>query len=289
MTVPPPESGAPPPWNRPSAGGAWSADEPPAGLPPQAYPTQTYPAQTYPAQTYPAQTYPPTPGYDPQGYPAQGYPPPYPDPGYPGQPAVQRGTNGFAIAALIFGIIGGAVLGFIFGFIALNQIKKNGQGGRGMAIAGLVLSGLWTLFVVAVVIIAITTSPSRDDSGTITSSGSVSATALRPGDCVNNLNTTTATVLSLPAVPCSQAHEGEVFAVFDLADGPYPGENAITNQATSGCQARIDAYSPTAGTDGTYTLVWIYPRQQDWAKGSREITCVAAALSGTTTGSIKGR
>jgi Domain of unknown function (DUF4190)/Septum formation len=267
MTVPPPqEPGYPPPWNRPSAGTAWSTDEPPAGLPPQGYPPQGYAA----------------------GYPQQGYPPPYPAPGYPGQLPAKPGTNGFAITALIFGIIGGVLFGFIFGFVALSQIKKSGQGGRGLAIAGLVLSGFWTLLLVVLIIVGVTSSPNRDDSGQITSGGSVSATALQAGDCVNNLKDTTS-LLSLPAVPCSQPHEGEVFAVFDLPAGPYPGADAVNKQASTQCSDRITAYSPTAGTDGTYDLFLVYPRQQDWARGDREIACVAAATAGTTTGSIKGR
>jgi Domain of unknown function (DUF4190) len=47
----------------------------------------------------------------------------------------------------------GALLGVIFGFIALAQIKRTGQRGRGMAIAGIVIGAvlivlgitLWTL------------------------------------------------------------------------------------------------------------------------------------------------
>ena len=262
---PPPEPGYPPPWNRPS-GTAWS-DEPPAGL---------QPAPAYPVPGHP-------------GYPgAPGYPPPYPAPGYPGLPPTRPGTNGFAIAALIFGIIGGALLGVIFGFVALSQIKRSGQGGRGMAIAGLVLSGVWVLAITGLVVVAVASSPDRNDSGQITSGGSVSATALQTGDCVNDLKDTTS-LLSLPAVPCTQAHEGEVFAVFDLPAGPYPGADAVDRQATSQCSDRITAYSPTAGTDGTYNLFLVYPREQDWAGGDREIACVAVSGVGTTTGSIKGR
>lgn len=54
-------------------------------------------------------------------------------------------TNGFAIAALVLGILWvfwvGSVLAIIFGHIATNQIDQSGgaQGGRGMAVAGFVL------------------------------------------------------------------------------------------------------------------------------------------------------
>ena len=52
-------------------------------------------------------------------------------------------TNGLAIASMVLGILWlywvGSVLAIIFGAIALKQIQRRGQSGRGMAIAGLVL------------------------------------------------------------------------------------------------------------------------------------------------------
>jgi Domain of unknown function (DUF4190) len=67
---------------------------------------------------------------------------------------LQRPTNGFAVASLVLGILGCFfflwALSAIFGFIALSQTKDGSQGGRGMAIAGLVLSGIWFLCTVAI-------------------------------------------------------------------------------------------------------------------------------------------
>src|SRR5215831_2024091 len=63
------------------------------------------------------------------------------DPGYIAPPPPRRPTNGFAIASLIFGILGGVVLSVIFGLVALSQIRRRQQSGRGLAIAGLALSG----------------------------------------------------------------------------------------------------------------------------------------------------
>jgi hypothetical protein len=71
-----------------------------------------------------------------------------------------NGTNGLAIASLVLGIIWiywiGSILAVIFGHVALNQLGKpdNQQGGRGMAIAGLVL-GYIGLAIVALVIVGI--------------------------------------------------------------------------------------------------------------------------------------
>lgn len=51
-------------------------------------------------------------------------------------------TNTLAILALIFGLLG-SLLGVIFGHIALNQIRRTGEAGEGLAKAGLVFGYLW--------------------------------------------------------------------------------------------------------------------------------------------------
>ena len=71
--------------------------------------------------------------------------PPLPGGGY--VPPAPPQTNGLAVASLVLGIISlacsqclTAIPGIIFGHIALGQIRRSGgtQGGRGLAIGGLV-------------------------------------------------------------------------------------------------------------------------------------------------------
>jgi Domain of unknown function (DUF4190) len=68
-----------------------------------------------------------------------------------------RPTNGLAITSLVLGILWiwwiGSVLAVIFGHIALSQIRRRGEGGHGLAIAGLVLGyiGVGVLLLVIVV------------------------------------------------------------------------------------------------------------------------------------------
>ena len=74
-----------------------------------------------------------------------------------------------AIASLVSSLVGllcgiGPLLGLVFGIIALNQIKQTGQGGRGMAIAGIVISSvLIALFIVVMIIAALLPSSDRTD------------------------------------------------------------------------------------------------------------------------------
>jgi hypothetical protein len=113
-----------------------TAPPPPPPLPP---PPPPPPPQGYwsggPGHSQPA---PPPPSYPP------GYHTPYP--GYPGQPGYRvatTGTNGFAIASLVLGILWfwgvTSILALVFGYIALRQVRERHENGRGMALAGVIL------------------------------------------------------------------------------------------------------------------------------------------------------
>jgi Domain of unknown function (DUF4190) len=64
---------------------------------------------------------------------------------HPFPPPIYVRTNGFAVAALVLGIVWfwwiGSILAVIFGAVALHQIDRSRgtQGGKGLAVAGLVL------------------------------------------------------------------------------------------------------------------------------------------------------
>lgn len=53
------------------------------------------------------------------------------------------------------GLIGGVLLSVIFGCIALVKIRKAGQRGKGLAVAGLVLSAVWVLIIALAVTIGL--------------------------------------------------------------------------------------------------------------------------------------
>ncbi|WP_223846870.1 DUF4190 domain-containing protein [Bifidobacterium rousetti] len=97
----------------------------------------------------------PQPGYDytQSGYGQPGYGQPgYSQPGY-GYPAPQNpGWNVMAVVgfALSFFV---AIAGLILSIIGLRQIKRTGEKGRGLAIAGIVISVVQMLFVIVIIVI----------------------------------------------------------------------------------------------------------------------------------------
>src|SRR4051794_10051253 len=67
----------------------------------------------------------------------------------PYQPPQPPRTNGWAIASLIFGLVGcleiTGILAIIFGIMGINKSKQPGVGGRGLSIAGIVIAILMML------------------------------------------------------------------------------------------------------------------------------------------------
>jgi hypothetical protein len=194
--------------------------------------------------------------------------------GDPDQVTGPPGTNAFAVASLLFGIIGAVPLGAVFGVIALRQLGRRPQRGRRLAITGLALSGLWLLGIVGVVaMVALAGDRDTGVDAAGSGDGAVSSFALRPGDCLNGL-TESDKVTSIPAVPCADPHEGEVFALFELG-GTWQGDAAVTKQAESGCLRRLAEYAPAAVDDNALEIFFLHPNERSWAQGDRAVTCVA--------------
>ncbi len=144
-----------------------SAENPQYPQYPQSQPPQTQGASGAPAP------YPSAPGAIPGAQPAYpGYPGYSAYPGYPAAPyyagPMPRKTNGMAIASLSCSIasfvvipIIGAILGVIFGHIALGQLRRTdgAEEGRGLAIAGLAVGYvnliLWLLGALIFIIFAL--------------------------------------------------------------------------------------------------------------------------------------
>lgn len=76
------------------------------------------------------------------------------DPLAPSKPA----WNGFAIASLPLGFIapfcGAGTFSVVFGIIALVQIKRTRERGKGLAIGGLVATGAWLAAIAVALIVA---------------------------------------------------------------------------------------------------------------------------------------
>lgn len=195
----------------------------------------------------------------------------------PAGPPPVKGTNGFAVAGLVLGILGGALLSTVFSLVALSQIKKNGGQGRGMAIAGLVLSGLWVVGVVTVVAIGLSSTADRGGSGEVVGAGSVSVKDLRVGDCVEEW-AEKASVLTVRLTPCAQPHDAQVVAEDDLVtrDEAYPGDDEVSRMAEDLCSGKVDALDDSRLPE-TGSIAYFRPLEASWQDGDRKVSCLVVA------------
>jgi len=84
------------------------------------------------------------------------------------RPGSSRRTNTMAITALVLGLaqfIGwiifllpgllAAILAIVLGFVSMNQMRRSGEAGRGMAITGVILGFLGILIVAILVAVGV--------------------------------------------------------------------------------------------------------------------------------------
>jgi hypothetical protein len=203
------------------------------------------------------------------------------------QPA--PGTNGFAIASFILGLIGGALLSVIFGIVALNKIRQRPQRGKGLAIAGLCLSAAWVVSIVLVIAVnAVAASQRSAATGQIVKNGYLSVFDLRVGDCFQNPsgNQPSLGITQVTAVSCASPHNAQVTAQLPVTGSAYPGMVAFRSQGESGCKASLTAVVDQSKLTDTMNLIWIYPQAQAWTDGHRTISCLIVDSSADLTTSL---
>lgn len=130
--------------------------------------------------------------------------------------------------------------------------------------------------------------PDRDEEGSISEEGDLSAFSMEVGDCFDDPDSltmgTNSTVFELPAVPCNQPHDNEVFALIDLEgdDDDYPGQDAVLTEGQERCEAAFEDYVGVSFDESALSMdPYLFPTEQTWSAGDREIVCAlyAADLS----------
>ncbi|MEP6482454.1 MAG: septum formation family protein [Rhodoglobus sp.] len=149
-----------------------------------------------------------------------------------------------------------------------------------IAAAGLLLSGCSLLN-------QVTNTTQRDASGTPTAANdNADVFSIKVGDCLNDA-TATGTVTTAPIVPCSTPHDSEAFKSIKMAEGSFPGEDAVKTQADQGCGEAFSAFVGIAFDDSNLDISYYFPTKDSWKNGDREILCTVYDDGKKTTGSLK--
>jgi len=109
--------------------------------------------------------------------------------------------------------------------------------------------------------------------------GTITAGALKVGDCISDANSGTGDVTTFDGVKCDERHDGEVYTLITLPggdDAKIPSEAFIQGKGQRGCRARLRRQATSKQfRDKQLGFKFVYPTPESWAEGDREITCVA--------------
>ncbi|MET9432561.1 DUF4190 domain-containing protein [Streptomyces sp. NPDC006551] len=250
--------------------------QPPQDSPP---PQQGWPA---PGPHTPGPYGPPAP-YGPYGTPYGPGPGPY------GTPS--PGTNGLAVGSLVSGILCCLPpLGLVLGLIALPQIKKRRQTGKGLAVAGIVLSSISSLLMVVGLVTGGFGQMWTDfKAGMEDAARSQSALSLRTGQCYDVDGELESDTSEIGVVDCAGEHEGEVTGTFPVTGFTgWPGEKPLDRLAGQRCEEIGYAYAWDSWA--IPEDIWTYyhlPTRESWRAGDRTVTCSFVSEGAPVKGSLR--
>jgi len=164
-----------------------------------------------------------------------------------GHPPVnnQNRSNGFAVAALVLGILPTGVIGIIFGILGLVRAGKVGGKGRAMSWIGIVLSVLWIVGASAIVVVAASTvaksanpgcvsavAVSGDGSNFTNASGDQAAFETELKKTIDGLNAAAAQSTNAEATTAIKALAADYQDLLDSVKGGEIPSPALTGRLT---------------------------------------------------------
>lgn len=260
----------PPAGDQPPMGGSQPPTDPPPAAPVNPYGTPAAPVNPYetpaappPPPADPAAP-PPAPQYGAPQYGTPQYGTPVPQPGQPGQPAMAAGSypggpvddspsKAMAVIALIASLLCCTPLGFILAIVVLIRSKDGRNHGRGLAIAALIISVIFSIGIAAGSYAL--TQVDWDEVG----ESLLPVENLSTGECFNASNLTDDSedfVEDIKETSCTGPHDAEVLATKDLTQDDaeaYDAANSTlcTDLITSGPAG--DKITPEIGYFGLTT------------------------------------
>lgn len=171
------------------------------------------------------------------------------------------------------------IAAIVFGAVALSRIGRTRRGGKGLAIAGIVLGAV--SLVLGTLIVVILAVGSSDDESAINEA--------RPGDCIDLASQSGNSIETYTPHDCDVDHELEVVGIVTAPDGPYPGRQALNDLADERCRDLFAGYVGIGFDESQLAMQNLLPTSEAWAEGDHEIACVAQTGTGAPlTESVRG-
>lgn len=239
-------------------------------------------------------------------------------------PTAPRRISGLGIAALVVAVLGAvlacvppiAVVGWIalgLGLVVavvslfLRGAKWPGITAVGVTVLGAVVAGSVALISLGIDSIVeadpvptVTPGerPPSDDEGAAAEGEDPSAiegaemvpfAQLEVGDCLPLVEyDSDEDIYELPVVPCDRPHTDEVFLIYDLDEGEFPGDDAVYDLAWDGCVAEFAAFVGTSYEESELDFYTYTPTKASWVRADdRTVHCILFSYEDVT-GTLQG-
>lgn len=191
-----------------------------------------------------------------------------------------RRTNPLAVVSLVTSLIGLFFLAVPLGIVALVQIGRRQEAGKGVAIAGVAVGAFVGLLVTLLVSLGLTGAFDSEPLGPTREAGATSV-----GTCLDDQG-----FGAWQVTDCDGGHTGEVYYVLELGAGPVPSEDEVRDVADTACDQQFTRYVGESSDFSDYDYAYFGPDAADWREDERRVVCVAiGAFDDLLYGSVQGR
>ena len=127
-----------------------------------------------------------------------------------------------------------------------------------------------------------------EESQEVVEAGSADVFNLHVGDCFDD-DSLSSGISEVPAVPCADPHDNEIYFIYDMPNGDYPGESEVEASADQGCAAEFEAFVGAAYETSAIDYWALYPSEDTWNQiADREVICSVYDTAGQVSGTLQG-
>ncbi|MEZ3161067.1 septum formation family protein [Microbacterium sp. BWT-B31] len=127
-----------------------------------------------------------------------------------------------------------------------------------------------------------------EETNEVTGAGQADVFNLSIGDCFDDVDMAGG-VSDVPAVPCSELHDNEIYFLYDMTQTEFPGAAETEALAEEGCIRQFDAFVGIDYEESVLDFGYLYPSADTWRSfGDREVVCIIYDPASPVTGTLAG-
>lgn len=169
-----------------------------------------------------------------------------------------------------------------------KPVKQRGTGVAGFfavlfrTVFGRIIIGLLVAGGIALYHFATADNAQRNASGQVSQAGSVQATDLKIGDCFD-APTGTSSISAVKAIPCTQAHDSQVYDEPPISESSFPGVSTLQTEGQTACNATSAQSAISSSAPSSLQAEIYYPQDESTFAQQNYFICSLTSSSANLT------